>query len=142
MLPLSCLWRSPKLDTRLLEMVMPSQLVMSVVVVQFRGAVPRRVSLADKRVSQSVTRPAGSGSGMAAVLAHVTVVCCAATGVGVLLSIRPTAQRKARTDRMPLAEIRYVPMWSTVDLLKSRCDGISNLPLTLEHKTLCYDASV
>ena len=51
------------------------------VVIQLRVAVPRRVSLAAKRVEQSATRPGTSGSGTATLWAHTGV------GVGVTVGV-------------------------------------------------------
>ena len=60
--------------------MMPSHAVIGLVVSQFSEAVPRRVSLAARSVSQSAIRLESSGSGIAAVLAHDVV--CAITGMG------------------------------------------------------------
>ena len=70
MLPVSLLPLRLNRVTRELETVMPSQAVMRVVVIQLRGAVPRRVSLASRRVVQSASRPGSSGSGSARLLVH------------------------------------------------------------------------
>ena len=78
--PVSCLFRRNNSVTRELETVTPSQAVMRVVVLQLREALPRRVSLAASSVVQSLTRSAGSGSGIALLLAH-------APGVGVAVGV-------------------------------------------------------
>ena len=70
--------------TRELETVTPSQAVMVKAGLQFREAVPRRVSLRPRSVSQSAIRLACSGSGTATLLAH-EMLTCAATGTGVVL---------------------------------------------------------
>ena len=70
MLPVSLLPLRLNRVTRELETVMPSQAVIRVVVIQLRVAVPRRVSLASRRIVQSASRPGSSGSGSARLLVH------------------------------------------------------------------------
>ena len=85
-LPVKRLFRRNNSVTRELETVTPSQVVMRVVVLQLRGAVPRKVSLAASSVVQSLTRWAGSGSETALVLAHALGVGVA-VGVGVEVAV-------------------------------------------------------
>ena len=73
--PPSCVFSPTKLTvtTRVLSTPIPTQEVMiEVVVSQFREALPCRVSLAAMSALQSATRRAGSGSAIAGVLLHTS----------------------------------------------------------------------
>ena len=90
MLPDSSLSRRRKRVTFDLEMAIPSHWSMGRCILQLSDALPRRVFLRPRSVSQSVMRLVGSGLGIAAVLAHgsgVGVCVAVAVGVGVEVAV-------------------------------------------------------